>query len=123
MSAARIPVRKTSARLDVTGRREALDRTPPTGRLTVTHNLDQRLSSDLCSLLEHRERLAFSCLMEVGSDGGLLDFEFAETFIRVARFYSYEEAQGARGDQQQYQPDNCSTNNELELLVPLLVGR
>jgi ribonuclease R len=63
---------------------------------TAAPMLPQRLSSDLCSLLEHRDRLAFSCLMEVGADGELLDFEFAETFIRVAKFYSYEAAQGAR---------------------------
>ena len=63
---------------------------------TAAPMLPQRLSSDLCSLLEHRERLAFSCLMEVAPDGELVDFEFAETFIRVAKFYSYEEAQGAR---------------------------
>lgn len=63
---------------------------------TAAPMLPQRLSSDLCSLLEHRERLAFSCLMEVGPDGELLKYEFAETFIRVAKFYSYEEAQGVR---------------------------
>ncbi len=60
---------------------------------TAVPMLPQRLSGDLCSLLEGRERLAFSCLMEVGRDGELLRYEFAETFIRVARFYSYEEAQ------------------------------
>src|SRR5690606_9697476 len=58
--------------------------------------LPQRLSSDLCSLLENRERLAFSCIMEVASDGELGRFEFVETFIRVDKFYSYEEAQAAR---------------------------
>ncbi|HLP43095.1 MAG TPA: RNB domain-containing ribonuclease, partial [Fibrobacteria bacterium] len=63
---------------------------------TAAPMLPPRLSSDLCSLLEHRDRLAFSCIMEVAPDGELLDFEFVETFIRVAKFYSYEEAQGAR---------------------------
>ncbi len=63
---------------------------------TAVPMLPPRLSTDLCSLLEGRERLAFSCFLEVGSDGALQRFEFAETFLRVARFYSYEEAQGLK---------------------------
>jgi ribonuclease R len=63
---------------------------------TAAPMLPQRLSSDLCSLLEHRERLAFSCIMEVDGQGELLSFDFVETFIRVEHFYSYEEAQGAK---------------------------
>lgn len=63
---------------------------------TAAPMLPQRLSSDLCSLLEHRERLAFSCIMVVDGEGELLSFDFVETFIKVARFYSYEEAQGAK---------------------------
>jgi exoribonuclease R len=63
---------------------------------TAAPMLPQRLSGDLCSLLEGRDRLAFSCFMEVGVDGQLGKYEFTETFIRVARFYSYEEAQGLK---------------------------
>jgi ribonuclease R len=60
---------------------------------TAAPMLPQRLSGDLCSLLEGKDRLAFSCLMEVSAKGDLKSFEFAETVIRVARFHSYEEAQ------------------------------
>ncbi|MBW8888229.1 MAG: RNB domain-containing ribonuclease [Fibrobacteres bacterium] len=63
---------------------------------TAAPMLPQRLSSDLCSLLEGRERLAFSCMMEVAHDGSLKKFDFVESFIRVEHFYSYEEAQAAR---------------------------
>jgi ribonuclease R len=63
---------------------------------TAAPMLPQRLSSDLCSLLEGRERLAFSCIMEVTPEGELKDFKFVETFIRVEKFYSYDEAQAAR---------------------------
>jgi ribonuclease R len=63
---------------------------------TAAPMLPQRLSSDLCSLLEGRERLAFSCMMEVSHDGTLKKFDFVESFIRVEHFYSYEEAQAAR---------------------------
>lgn len=65
---------------------------------TAAPMLPQRLSSDLCSLLEGRERLAFSCMMEVAPDGTLKKFDFVESFIRVEHFYSYEEAQAARDD-------------------------
>ncbi|HEX2612145.1 MAG TPA: RNB domain-containing ribonuclease, partial [Fibrobacteria bacterium] len=60
---------------------------------TAAPMLPQRLSGDLCSLLEGRDRLAFSCFMEVDADGTLRKFEFVETFIRVSRFHSYQEAQ------------------------------
>jgi ribonuclease R len=63
---------------------------------TAAPMLPQRLSSDLCSLLEGRERLAFSCMMEVAPDGTLKKSGFEESFIRVEHFYSYEEAQAAR---------------------------
>jgi ribonuclease R len=63
---------------------------------TAVPMLPQRLSGDLCSLLEGRERLAFSCLMEVDDAGKLVKFDFNETFIKVARFYSYEEAQALK---------------------------
>jgi ribonuclease R len=63
---------------------------------TACPMLPQRLSSDLCSLLEGRERLSFSCMMEVSPEGELKKYEFVEGFIRVEHFYSYEEAQAAR---------------------------
>jgi ribonuclease R len=63
---------------------------------TAAPMLPQRLSGDLCSLLEGKDRLAFSCFMEVDADGTLGKFEFVETFIRVSRFHSYQEAQGLK---------------------------
>jgi ribonuclease R len=60
---------------------------------TAAPMLPQRLSGDLCSLLEGKDRLAFTCLMTVSAKGDLKAFEFAETVINVARFHSYEEAQ------------------------------
>jgi ribonuclease R len=63
---------------------------------TAAPMLPQRLSSDLCSLLEARERLAFSCMMEVDPLGEIKSINFVETFICVAHFYSYEEAQAAK---------------------------
>jgi ribonuclease R len=60
---------------------------------TAAPMLPQRLSGDLCSLLEGKDRFAFTCFMEVTPQGDLRSFEFRETLINVARFYSYEEAQ------------------------------
>ncbi len=63
---------------------------------TAAPMLPQRLSGDLCSLLEGKERLAFSCMMDVNAKGELLKYEFVETFIQVSRFHSYEEAQALK---------------------------
>jgi ribonuclease R len=60
---------------------------------TAAPMLPQRLSGDLCSLLEGRDRFAFTCFMEVTPEGDLRSFEFRETLINVKKFYSYEEAQ------------------------------
>jgi len=63
---------------------------------TAMPMLPPRLSTDLCSLREGVDRLAFSCFMDVDPRGNLLKYRFVESFIRVAKFYSYEEAQGAK---------------------------
>jgi ribonuclease R len=63
---------------------------------TAVPMLPERLSTDLCSLREGHERLAFSCFMDVNASGELVRFRFVETFIKVSKFYSYEEAQAAK---------------------------
>src|SRR5690606_12025250 len=81
---------------------------------TAAPMLPQRLSGDLCSLLEGKDRLAFSCIMEVGEDGTLRRHEFVETFIRVARFHSYEEAQGLK---EQGEPFLCLLSEFTDALL------
>ncbi len=81
---------------------------------TAAPMLPQRLSGDLCSLLEGKERLAFSCLMEVDGEGELRSYRFEETFIRVARFYSYEEAQGLK---EQGEPFLCLLSEFTDMLL------
>lgn len=76
--------------------------------------LPQRLSGDLCSLLEGKDRLAFSCLMEVDAEGELKRFAFEETLVRVARFYSYEEAQGLK---EQGEPFLCLLSEFTDMLL------
>lgn len=81
---------------------------------TAAPMLPQRLSGDLCSLLEGQDRLAFSCFMDVAADGTLLNYEFEETFIRVARFHSYQEAQGLK---EQGEPFLCLLSEFTDALL------
>ena len=55
--------------------------------------LPARLSSDLCSLLPERDRLALSVLAELDEAGKLYSVRFAETVIRSRHRLSYEEVQ------------------------------
>jgi ribonuclease R len=81
---------------------------------TAAPMLPQRLSGDLCSLLEGKDRLAFSCFMEVDADGTLGAYHFEETFIRVARFHSYQEAQGLK---EQGEPFLCLLSEFTDALL------
>ena len=44
--------------------------------------LPKELSNGICSLNPNEERLAFSCLMELGNDGKIKDFRFTKSLIR-----------------------------------------
>ena len=57
--------------------------------------LPERLSSDLCSLREGKDRLALSVLVHLDSHGRRLDFRFAETAIHSRFSLHYEEVQEA----------------------------
>lgn len=54
--------------------------------------LPERLSNDLCSLREGRDRLTLSVLMNYDAKGQLLKTTFAESVIRPDRRFSYERA-------------------------------
>jgi ribonuclease R len=55
--------------------------------------LPERLSNELCSLQEGKDRLAYSVLMTVRADGTLLRSTLHKSVIRSARSYTYEEVQ------------------------------
>ncbi|RMD94175.1 MAG: VacB/RNase II family 3'-5' exoribonuclease, partial [Calditrichaeota bacterium] len=59
----------------------------------VVPMLPERLSQQLCSLKEKSDRLTFSCIMELSPSGDLLHYRIAESVIRSARQFSYEEVQ------------------------------
>lgn len=51
--------------------------------------LPHALSNGICSLNEGVDRLAVSCLMELDASGQIIDYEIAETVIRVNKRMSY----------------------------------
>lgn len=53
--------------------------------------LPHALSNGICSLNAGAERLALSCLMEIGADGELISYRIEETLICVNRRMSYTE--------------------------------
>jgi ribonuclease R len=55
--------------------------------------LPERLSSELCSLVADRDRLAYSVLMELTPAGDLVRYQFHESVIRSRRRFSYEQVQ------------------------------
>ena len=51
--------------------------------------LPHRLSNGICSLNAGEDRLALSCIMDIGADGTIQGHRIAETLIRVNRRMSY----------------------------------
>lgn len=62
--------------------------------------LPEQLSTDMCSLLEGKDRLALSCRMVIDSKGKIASWHFFESVINVNKFLTYEKAQeiGDAGD-------------------------
>jgi ribonuclease R len=55
--------------------------------------LPHALSTNICSLREGEERLAFAAIVRIGKDGTVRSREFAKTVIRSDKRFTYEEAQ------------------------------
>ncbi len=62
---------------------------------TVVPMLPERLSADLCSLREGRDRLALSVLVELGADGHRHHQRFAESVVHIRVGLHYDEVQDA----------------------------
>lgn len=60
--------------------------------------LPERLSSNLCSLRPDEERLTFSCILTVSSDGTVVDYRITESIIRSRARLTYESAQDILDD-------------------------
>jgi ribonuclease R len=59
----------------------------------VVPMLPHTLSSHMCSLVPHEDRLAYSVLMEFSPRGALKSYEICETVIHSKRRFTYEEVQ------------------------------
>lgn len=59
---------------------------------TAVPMLPEKLSADLCSLVEGEDRFAFSCLMNISDKGEVQDWTFARSVICVTRGITYEQA-------------------------------
>lgn len=59
---------------------------------TAVPMLPDRLSSDLCSLHQGVDRLAFSCLMELDPKGNVESFEFKKSLVNITAGLTYGEA-------------------------------
>ena len=55
--------------------------------------LPEKLSSDVCSLLPHADRMAFSCIMLLSRDGEVVSSSFHESIIHSKHRLTYEDAQ------------------------------
>jgi ribonuclease R len=55
--------------------------------------LPERLSNELCSLVEGVDRLTFSVLMTLSPEGQLITYDIKESIIRNKKRFSYKEAQ------------------------------
>jgi len=55
--------------------------------------LPHALSSGMCSLLPHEERLVMSCVMEIDPEGEIVGYRVCEGIIRSARRFTYTSVQ------------------------------
>ena len=73
--------------------------------------LPMELSTDVCSLRPHEDRLVLSCVMQLGGDGEVLSSEVSEGVIRSSRRMTYTQVHNIlRGD--------VETRKEFAPLVP-----
>ncbi|TDI87301.1 MAG: ribonuclease R [Caldithrix sp.] len=59
----------------------------------VVPMLPEKLSNEICSLRPKEDRLTFSCIMEVNSEGKVVDYNICESVINSKRRFTYEEVQ------------------------------
>ena len=89
----------------------------------VVPMLPERLSSDLCSLREDRDRLAISVLAILDEHGVLHEYRFAETVIRSRARLSYEQVEAALGGSTDLPGELCDLVGRLMPLARCLRAR
>ncbi|NPA33465.1 MAG: ribonuclease R [Chlorobi bacterium] len=78
----------------------------------VNPMLPERLSSHLCSLVPHQDRLAFSVIATISPEGKVIKWFPARTVIRSRKRFTYDEAQETleKGEGQFFQELNWLNN-------------
>ena len=77
--------------------------------------LPAALSNGICSLNVDEERLSLSCMMRLSPEGEVLEYEIAETLIKIDRRLSYESVRAIIEDK------NPATISEYRDLVPMFL--
>lgn len=75
--------------------------------------LPHKLSNGICSLNQGVDRLALSCMMKIDEKGNVVDYQIAETVIRVNRRMSYTSVKKILEDRDE------AERKEYEELVPM----
>ncbi|PKL91001.1 MAG: hypothetical protein CVV21_09350 [Candidatus Goldiibacteriota bacterium HGW-Goldbacteria-1] len=55
--------------------------------------LPERLSNDMCSLVEGKDRLTFSVFMEINPEGEVIKYDIKESVIRNSKRFAYEQVE------------------------------
>lgn len=76
--------------------------------------LPEKLANGLCSLKEGIAKNALTCVMKISKAGMIKDYHFQESFIRVHKYYTYEEAFEA------YQKENSPEIKNLAMVAEAL---
>ncbi len=66
--------------------------------------LPEHLSNEICSLQPHRDRLTYSCIMDVSSSGTVFNYKIQESVINSKRRFTYEEVQAIIDDENSDDP-------------------
>lgn len=75
--------------------------------------LPHTLSNGICSLNAGEDRLALSCLMDIDSQGNMVDYKIAETVINVNQRMSYTQVKGILADKKE------DLRKQFETLIPM----
>lgn len=80
--------------------------------------LPERLCNQLCSLRQDEDKLAYSTLFHITSEGDILDWRLAHCVIRSNRRFTYEEAQYIIEENGEVSPEDLQTPGEHPTPLP-----
>ncbi|KAA3619285.1 MAG: ribonuclease R [Calditrichaeota bacterium] len=78
--------------------------------------LPEHLSNTLCSLQPLKDRLAYSCIMEVTPAGDVISYKIMETVIRSKRRFTYQEVQKFWDNKKDIEPEFIEPLNAMATL-------